>query len=296
MKLLLLLVSVPFVTAWVQLRANTGTAFRRKCSHLRSSPAESAATSVYEPVFDFSKPETVDMIGRLDDAIMGGISTSSVVPSNDTESNNNFAKWLGVCRTDGGGFCGFRTNPFREPLHVADADGFYLVGRLVSDLQPERRVWKFSTRTNPGRGEKVYQAPFSFPKNQTWHRVHIPFADFRLVQGPRIVPDGPPLNTTGGIYQVGMTMSKFVFGANATELNSFRDGFFEVHFKEIGFYRQQSSSQELAVGLPQILSESEAKKQRPVVFKIISPFFPLLFSESRYAVLVFSKRVAGLVH
>lgn len=251
----------------------------RKCTLLKSSQTNNAFT--YEPVFDFSKPETVDMIDRLDDAIMGGISTSTVTYSRDTEANC-FAKWYGVCRTGGGGFCGFRTNPFREPLQAADADGFYLVGRLVSDQEPERRIWKFSTRTKPDRGEVVYQAPFCFPKNQTWNRVDIPFADFKLVRGPRVIPDAPPLNTTGGIYQIGMTMSKFVFGTNTTELVNFRDGFFEVQLKEIGFYKQQPAGKALLVEPPQVLSKAESKKQRPLLFKIISPLFRLVFSETRY--------------
>jgi hypothetical protein len=276
MKFFLLLILCPAVTAWMPRKAPT----REKPSTLLQSSLATnhlLATDSYTPVFDFSRPETLDMMGRLDDAIMGGISTSSLAFSSD-----GFTRWGGVCRTDGGGFCGFRSNAFRQPLQVADADGFYFIGRLASDLEPERRVWKFSTRTKPDRGELVYQAPISFPKNQTaWHRVNIPFDDFRLVRGPRIVPDGPSLNTTGGIYQVGMTMSKFVFGTNTTELADFRDGFFEVQLKEIGLYKQQLPSKELIVESPQILSDSEFKKQQPLIFKIVFPFFRLLFSESR---------------
>jgi hypothetical protein len=280
MMKLLFLILCPAVTAWVPRNAPTR---EKACTSLPSSWLETndflGTDDIYTPVFDFSQPEALEMMGRLDDAIMGGISTSSLAFSSD-----GFTRWGGVCRIDGGGFCGFRSNAFRQPLHVADADGFYLIGRLASDLEPERRVWKFSTRTKPNRGEVVYQAPFTFPKNQTaWHLVNIPFDDFRLVRGPRIVTDGPPLNTTGGIYQVGMTMSKFVFGANTTELTDFRDGFFEVQLKEIGLYKrqQQSSSKELIVESPQMLSESEFKKQQPLILKIIIPVFRLLFSESR---------------
>ncbi|GAX25233.1 hypothetical protein FisN_5Lh315 [Fistulifera solaris] len=276
--LLLLLILCPAVTAWIPRKDPTR---EKGCTYLQSSSLETnhlLGTDSYTPVFHFSRPEALEMMGRLDDAIMGGISTSSLAFSSD-----GFTRWGGVCRTDGGGFCGFRSNPFRQPLQVADADGFYLIGRLASDLEPERRVWKFSTRTKPDRGEVVYQAPFSFPKNQSaWHRVNIPFDDFCLVRGPRIVPNGPLLNTTGGIYQVGMTMSKFVFGTNTTELTDFRDGFFEVQLKEIGLYKrqQQLSKNELIIKSPQVLSESEFKKQQPLILKLMVPLFRLLFSES----------------
>jgi hypothetical protein len=64
----------------------------------------------YEPMFDFSNniSYAIDKIERLDDAIMGGISTSSVRPYVDiidTDNNNksiSYARWSGVCRTDGG--------------------------------------------------------------------------------------------------------------------------------------------------------------------------------------------------
>ena len=32
-----------------------------------------------------------------------------------------------------------------------------------------------------------------------WARVKIPFDSFRLVRGPRLVPDSPPINITGGV-------------------------------------------------------------------------------------------------
>jgi hypothetical protein len=209
---------------------------------LAASTSKNEAGTTYKPVFDFSKPETVGMIDRLDDAIMGGISTSSGIHV-DAQGPDSYTKWFGVCRTEGGGFCGFRTNPFREPLQVGDADGIYLVGKLASDEEPERRVWKISARTKPGRGEVVYQSPFTFEKKRTWSRIKVPFSEFKLVSGPRQVPDGPSLDTTGGIYQVGMTMSKFAFGVNVTEVENFRPGFFEVQLGEIGFYKSDINLQ-----------------------------------------------------
>jgi len=102
---------------------------------------------------------------------------------------------------------------------VGDSDGFYVSCRLASDKEPERRVWKLTTRTKSDRGELLYQAPFNFTTtSDDWTIFKVPFDSFKYVRGPRMIPDGPPLDTNKGLYQIGMTMSKFVFGANTTEL------------------------------------------------------------------------------
>ena len=252
---------------------------------------------MFTPVFDFTKPETIDQVDRLDDAIMGGISTSSVqwAARSDSEgatTGAGFAWWSGVCRTDGGGFCGWRTNPFVEPLQVKDGDGLFVKCRLTSDQEPERRVWKISTRTKPGdRGELLYQAPFPFTSNQQqsvvgdWTTVQVPFDTFRYVRGPRIVPDGPPFDASKGLYQIGMTMSKFVFGENTTELENFRDGFFEFQIKEIGVYKKVTQSvastdaaQSDAVAVPpKVLTKSQTKQQRSLLLKVLLPVVRMLF-------------------
>ena len=161
---------------------------------LASIESESVTTS-YNAVFDFGKSETVQSFDRIDDAIMGGISTSALRDVADRD----YASWSGVCRTDGGGFCGTRTLPFRDPLVVGDAKGIYLDARLASDNEPERRIWKVSIRTERSRGEELYQAAYALPKNSgetdmltdntmdEWNRIKIPFEDFQLVRGARLV-------------------------------------------------------------------------------------------------------------
>jgi len=246
----------------------------------------SASETTFQPVLDFSVAETVDKIDRLDDAIMGGISTSTVIMNPVKDSTEEaYAKWFGVCRTDGGGFTGFRTNPFVTPLQVGnDVDGFYLICRLASDQDANRRIWKMSTRTTNDRGEQLYQAPFSFEQNVEgeWQTVKIPFSSFRLVRGPRQIPNSPPLNVTQGLYQIGMTMSKFIPSeTTVTELDNFRPGFFELNIKEIGFYKQKRDGA-IAFQEPTVLSKDEAKKRRPVLLKILLPISKLFFSEQRY--------------
>jgi hypothetical protein len=259
-------------------------------SSLSLASTKESTTTTYQPVLDFSNAHCVDLIDRLDDAIMGGISTSTVMTMTTTDDDDErpgqqrCAKWFGICRTDGGGFCGFRTLPFQGPLPVDDsATGFYLRARLVSDREPERRVWKFSTRTKPDRGEVVYQAPFQLTTE--WSYIQVPFADFQLVRGPRTVPNGPPINTTAGVYQLGLTMSQFAFGQETmTAVKDFRPGFFEVHMREIGFYKENTavaSTSEFKVETPRVLSKRQAATQRPMRLKVLLPVAKLFFSEQR---------------
>jgi hypothetical protein len=56
-----------------------------------SSLAEAASKVQYTPIFDFSNDKAVESFDRIDDAIMGGISTSSIrnVPG------ESYASWSG---------------------------------------------------------------------------------------------------------------------------------------------------------------------------------------------------------
>jgi hypothetical protein len=181
--------------------------------------------------------------------------------------------------------------PFEEPLKInAKANGFYLLCRLTSDDEPERRVWKMTTRTENSRGEQLYQAMFEVPTilkngnaNSEWTRIAIPFEDFAQVRGPRLVEGAPTLNVTGGLFQIGVSLSKFQMGTNITELPNFRAGYFELQIKEIGVYSKETSGK---MSLPLLetsdvktLTKDEAKKTRPVLLKILSPVTSILFSE-----------------
>eukprot|EP00977_Amphora_coffeiformis_P000288 scaffold83_cov181-Amphora_coffeaeformis.AAC.15 len=244
----------------------------------------------YSPLFSFDRNDTVALFDRIDDTIMGGASTSTLVDVPDAP----YAKWLGLCRTTGGGFCGIRTLPFATPLmNLTDTQGFYIICRLASDQEPERRAWKMSTRIQPDRGEQLYQARFTFSQSipDQWSTVTIPFDEFRLVRGPRALRESPPLHVSGGIYQIGMTMSKFGLGQNVTEVENFREGPFELQIKEIGVYRNSnttatsnvaapSAAQQSVIHLPRILSKEEAKKQSSLILKILRPISKLFFTET----------------
>ncbi|KAL7547893.1 hypothetical protein ACHAWF_011164 [Thalassiosira exigua] len=265
---------------------------RRVRAHGRFRPL----FATYAPVFDFSAPgsevksRSASSFERIDDAIMGGISQSSLrdVPSEP------YASWSGVCRTDGGGFCGTRTFPFVSPLNATGCDGVYLDCRLASDDDADRRVWKLTVRTDTSRGERVYQAEYDLKgamentmkreggDDRTWARVKVPFEEFRLVRGPRLVPDGPPLDASGGIYQIGMTLSKFQMAENTTEIENFRPGYFDVHIQRMGFYGDEDvgiPTEGTPSDVPETLSKEDASKKRPLLLKLLLPVAKVFFSE-----------------
>jgi Complex I intermediate-associated protein 30 (CIA30) len=183
--------------------------------------------------------------------------------------------------------------PFEEPLKVgANAEGFYVLCRFTSDDEPERRVWKMTTRTENSRGEQLYQAMFEIPRAQKddndseWIHVTVPFESFAQVRGPRLVEGAPRLNVTEGLFQIGVSLSKFQIGSNVTELPNFRAGYFELQIKEIGVYSKEAAKETatttshlLETDVVKTLSVEEAKKKRPILLKILSPVTNILFSE-----------------
>ena len=179
-----------------------------------------------------------------------------------------------------------RTLPFVNPLNASLADGIFLDSRLASDDEPERRVWKMTVRTDTSRGEQVYQSQFEIPNgSDSFKRIQIPFDSFRLVRGPRLIVGGPPLNTTGGLYQIGMTMSKFLMNENTTMIENFRPGFFDLHLERIGFFSNDSSPGSSSSSFSnspisvQTLSKDDANKKRPLILKLLLPIAKLFFSE-----------------
>ena len=71
-------------------------------SAMSSSGSDAARTAATQniPLFDFSDPtlNATNKFERIDDVIMGGISSSLLRQAEGEE----FARWSGVCRTDGG--------------------------------------------------------------------------------------------------------------------------------------------------------------------------------------------------
>lgn len=99
---------------------------------------------------------------------------------------------------------GARTVALKTPLDLSAFDGVAMSCGFESDDEPERRTWKATVRTQNNRGEVVYQAKFTPPvaaaergkatRDEKPAEVRIPWESFRLVRGPVVVPDVPPLS------------------------------------------------------------------------------------------------------
>jgi hypothetical protein len=113
-----------------------------------------------------------------------------------------------------------------------------------------------------------------------WNSVEIPFSTFQQVRGPRLVQGAPALDASGGLYQIGLSLSKFMISRNVTEIPNFRPGFFELQIKEIGFYTRQNEN--VLISVPATLSKNEIAKKKPLLLKILVPITKLVFSEKRY--------------
>jgi hypothetical protein len=167
-----------------------------------------------------------------------------------------------------------RTLPLKKSLDATGQDGVFIDCKLSSDDEPEKRMWKLTVRTDTSRGEQVYQAQFdsaeattaSRAKGDDWAHVKVAFDDFQQVRGPRLIPDGPTLDLSGGIFQIGMTLSKFKIAVNTTTLDNFRPGYFDLHIWRIGFYKNGEQSEAVtasdarAISIPDTLTKKEAEK------------------------------------
>jgi len=205
-----------------------------------ASPTSTAAVDVAAaPLISLSDEETrlqsAAAFERVDDVVMGGVSSSRVVASKQRET----LMWQGHVRTDGGGFAGFRSRTFDTPLDLSAYDGLSIAAALESDADVERRTWKCTLRTQNNRGELVYQA-FYTPEvgdegGAAPKATQIPWENFRLVRGPVVVPDVPPLSAEqcSAVYGVGLIMSRF---GPQGPMPDFRDGRFQLAIHALGVY------------------------------------------------------------
>ncbi|KAG8469793.1 hypothetical protein KFE25_006248 [Diacronema lutheri] len=180
------------------------------------------------PIFVLRGPERAEALScfeRVDDQIMGGISQSALVPSYDGEC----ASFLGVVRTDGGGFCGTRSRLLSKPLNLGGYSGIYL------RVRGDGKRYKLNVRTSEEVGELVYQCAFLPPAEMA--TVRLPFTAFRLVKRSNPVPSPPPLDPHT-IYQLGVVLSRFAFGEESSN-DAFAAGPFRVDIEEIGAFRDE---------------------------------------------------------
>ena len=276
----------------------------------------SLASSSAPAATDASSGASVDLLGlrgggadaaaaaaavfeRVDDVVMGGVSSSTIAPD---PAGRECLVWAGKCRAEGGGFAGARSVALQTPLDLSAFDGLALTCGFESDAEPERRTWKATVRTQNDRGEMVYQATFEPPvadaaasAEDVPRETRIPWDAFRLVRGPTVVPDVPPLSAEqcGSVYGIGLIMSRFSARGPMPE---FREGPFRLAVHALGVYSKNASSaadasaSASASAAPSLLAAasanagkraSENRGSRNVVTFLLSPLIKLAFDEKR---------------
>lgn len=246
----------------------------------RLAPAGRARMAVTERAalwsFDGAGAEAaLEAWERIDDVIMGGVSSSRLV----LDGAAGCASFEGKLRSEGGGFCGQRIKLLAEPLDLSSAEGIYL------DLEPadddaDARVWKVALRCAQDRGEVVYQAALpvaSLPKGGR-QQVQLPFSSFQLVRGPRLVPGAPPLTAamTNSTFQLSFVVSKFQVSSTGEPLPSFKEGAFAMRLFSVGTYGGPPS---LVVPTARALTDAEQATAAPLPMRVLRPVLGLLFGE-----------------
>ena len=187
--------------------------------------------------------------------------------------------------------CGTRTATLEEPLDLSAYDGIYIDAALVSDEDVARRAWKCTIRTGASRGEVVHSAEWTPSVGEGGAPCRVPFEDFKLVRGPRLVEGAPPLNASAceKVYGFGLTLSKF--GAarpGATPVvENFRDGPFAVKLNGVGCYGAAAAvaaaPKRLAVGGSKPNSPGSPIKTNGIILGValalLRPIASLVFSE-----------------
>ena len=298
------------------LPARRAVAVGRVAPPLRSrggTTLGSLASSSAPAATDASSGASVDLLGlrgggadaaaaaaavfeRVDDVVMGGVSSSTIAPD---PAGRECLVWAGKCRAEGGGFAGARSVALQTPLDLSAFDGLALTCGFESDAEPERRTWKATVRTQNDRGEMVYQATFAPPVADAAdaaadipRETRIPWDAFRLVRGPTVVPDVPPLSAEqcGSVYGLGLIMSRFSARGPMPE---FREGPFRLAVHALGVYSSSAadaSASASASAAPSLLAAasanagkraSENRGSRNVVTFLLSPLIKLAFDEKR---------------
>ena len=266
---------------------------------LSSSSAPAAADAASGASFDLlglrgggadAAAAAAAVFERVDDVVMGGVSSSTIAPD---PAGRECLVWAGKCRAEGGGFAGARSVSLQTPLDLSSFDGLALTCGFESDAEPERRTWKATVRTQNDRGEMVYQATFTPPvvvdgNGKTPPETRIPWNAFRLVRGPTVVPDVPPLSAEqcGSVYGLGLIMSRF---SSRGPMPEFREGPFRLAVHAFGVYsetRGEMNATETKTLLDAASTNagkrsSENRGTRNVVTFLLSPLIKLAFDEKR---------------
>ncbi len=210
--------------------------------NLVEAAAKNLSNSNEKLIFDFTKPsaELKNVWGALDDVVMGGVSSSSII------FGENAALFTGNVSTDNsGGFASVRTKNFDPSFNLSGYEGVEL--RVKGDGQR----YKIFLRTEVKWDGLGYSYSFDTVAN-TWINVRIPFTNLIPVFRAKVVQDAPLIDRSR-VCSYQLMLSKFEYdGALNPE---FSPGGFTLQVESIKAYGGET--------LPQFVFVSSAGVTRP---------------------------------
>ncbi len=155
-------------------------------------------------LFNFQEPAAATRWFPINDGVMGGLSTSEVVPE------PGYAAFRGTVSLEyGGGFASVRSRP--ELVDLASCAGIALF------VGGDGKRYKFNVKNEPTFDGVLYQSSFDTASGN-WQVVRLPFADFRPSYRGRPVPGAPPLDPSA-IRSFGLMISERQAGPFRLELS-----------------------------------------------------------------------------
>lgn len=211
-----------------------------------------------EQVLSMRTAADLDVWEKLDDTIMGGKSGSYLQTAEDLHGFQGDYKdkqpydfkgsvWRGETITDGGGFCGARTQML--DLNLQRFDGISL--RVKADGQ----TYKFNLKTADQMNvpESTYQAQYDTIDGE-WTTVYMPWHEFVPVTRAQYDGKAQPLDPAQ-VKQIGLVLSRFHY--NSLPNQRFKPGKFELQIADgiAGFKDER----------PRILMVSSAAVERNAI-------------------------------
>jgi len=155
-------------------------------------------------IIDFSSPDEQDRWEIINDAVMGGVSSSRI-----SIIENKTALFQGVMSLENfGGFASMRTHP-RE-FELARCKG------LIIRVNGDGKDYRLRLRTDTSYEGIAYQAHFATEPDR-WIIVRLPFDAFIPVYRGQVMNDAPSLDITA-ISRIGFMIADRQEGAFRLEI------------------------------------------------------------------------------
>jgi hypothetical protein len=177
----------------------------------------------HNTLFDFTNAssESKDLWGALDDVVMGGVSKSQILFS------ENSAIFTGeVSTANSGGFASVRTRNLNPPWDLSGYTGIRL------EIKGDGKRYKFIIRDQDKWDGLGYCYSFSTIDN-SWITIDIPFAQLIPVFRAKTVPEAEAFNSSK-ISSLQLMLSKFEYDGALNP--QFTNGRFNLEIRSINPY------------------------------------------------------------